>query len=573
MNYQYIPYIWPLIVSASVSLFLGIFSLIRRLNAKGAISFILSMLVVSVWSFANALEMSSILFSTKLFWANIQYFAYCFSPVTLLALCMEFTGYDQWIRNKKILWYAVIPTIIFILVWTDGFHGLVRYDMQMDFSGSFPVITKKYGPAFFVHALYSQGLNMFALVLLIKAVFFKNTVYRKQAISLLIGVSLIILPNILYILGLSPVRRFDITPLFFAPAGIIVSWGIFRYKLFDVIPVAWAQVIRTMDAGVMVLDLQDRILQVNPALEKIVGCTAQMALTNQIKKVCGNIPELVSACEDRNVSHVEFTKETDGTSNIYEALISPITDDKSILIGRLAVIYDITQKKLEQQLYLQQQWEQAVRTEKERHARDMHDNLGQVLGFINLQAQGIKQELLNKGIGSVSQKLDKLVSVAQDANNDIREYIRNARSEQGFEPDFIKALEQYISHFKEQTCVKVRLEIPTQFKWEDLSTDIRLNILNIIKEALNNIRKHAEATNITVSFLLMTGELRVLVEDDGKGFDKNQHKNPGKARYGISIMQERAKEIGAKIDIESKIGEGSRICIYLPLKEGKENAV
>ncbi|MDD2482443.1 MAG: histidine kinase N-terminal 7TM domain-containing protein, partial [Lutispora sp.] len=147
MRFQYIPYIWLLVVSSSVTLSLGIYALLRRKNAKGAASFILSMLVVTIWSFGNILEISAIDFSTKLFWANIEYFAYCYSPVTLLALCMEFTGYDKWVKNKKVWWLVVIPTIIIMLVWTDGVFGLIRYDMHMDYSGLFPVIAKKYGHA------------------------------------------------------------------------------------------------------------------------------------------------------------------------------------------------------------------------------------------------------------------------------------------------------------------------------------------------------------------------------------------------------------------------------------------
>ena len=148
MQMQYIPYIWPLVVSAFISLSLGIFVMLKRRNSKGALSFILSMFVVTIWSSGNALEMASADFSTKLFWANVQYIAYCYSPLTLFAMCMEFTGYDRLVRSRKIMWIAVIPTIILILVWTDGLHGLMRYDMHMDYSGSFPVIDKKYGPAF-----------------------------------------------------------------------------------------------------------------------------------------------------------------------------------------------------------------------------------------------------------------------------------------------------------------------------------------------------------------------------------------------------------------------------------------
>lgn len=148
MAYQYNPYIWPLIASSGTSMSLGVYALIRRRGTRGAGSFIVSMLIVSLWSAGNALEMSSIDINTKLFWANMQYIAYCYSPVALLVLCMQFTGYDRWMGGKKTLALLVIPTVILMLVWTDSFHGLIRYDIHMDYSGTFPVIVKKYGPGF-----------------------------------------------------------------------------------------------------------------------------------------------------------------------------------------------------------------------------------------------------------------------------------------------------------------------------------------------------------------------------------------------------------------------------------------
>lgn len=570
MQYQYIPYIWPLSVSAFITLSLGVYALLRRRNAKGSTSFILSMIVVTVWSSANALEMAGMDFSTKLFWANIQYFAYCYSPVTLLALCMEFTGYDRWVRNKKILWVAVLPTIILILVFTDRFHGLVRYGMHMDYSGAFPVISKKYGFAFFVHAVYSQFLNIFAWMLLIKVIFFKSTIYRKQASSLLLGLSLIIMPNILYILGLSPVKRFDITPLFFGPAGLIVAWGIFRFGLFDVIPLAWATVIKTMDAGVMVLDLQDRILDINPAFEKIIGYTASAVSTRQVMEVCCKIPELAGACMDKSAAPREFSINADGTLRIYEVLISPLTDDSGTLIGRLAVLYDITRKKQEQQEHLRQQWKQAVIEERERMARDMHDNLGQLLGFIALQTQGIRQELINTGIDTVSDKLEKLVNVTQSAHAEIREYIRNARNPAYMEKDFITALKNELAGFEELTGLSVILDIPDKLTGEELRPNARINMLNIVKEALNNIGKHAHAKNVSIVFSLAQEQLCVVVEDDGKGFDPIQNYSAIKTKFGLDIMRERVAEIGGQIEIKSTVGKGSRIALCVPVGEGGE---
>ena len=571
MQFQYIPYVWPLTASAAFSLSLGVYALLRRRNAKGAISFIVSMFVVTIWSAGNALEMSAVDFPTKLFWANMQYFAYCYSPVSLLALCMQFTGYDKWIKSRRVFWLAVLPTIIFALVWTDGLHGLIRYNMQMNYSGVFPVIDKDYGPAFFVHAAYSHSLNIIAWLLLIRAVFIRKTVYRNQAIALLLGVSLIVIPNILYVSGISPVKRFDITPVFFGPAGLIIAWGIFHFKMFDLVPLARDTVIENMDAGMMVLDLQDRVLDINPAFEKIVGLTASRASTRRVEDVCAKIPELVNACMDRSVNHMEFSINQEELPEVYEILLSPLADRNGILIGRLAVVYKITEKKQAQQVFLKQQWRLAVIEERERMARDMHDNLGQVLGFINLQAQGIRQELINEGVGIVSNKLDKLVAVTQSAHDEIREYIRNARSATTVEKGFITALEKDITNFEEQTGLKVKVEIPTEFTGDELEPNVRINILNIVKEALNNVRKHAEADNVGISFSLTQEQLCATIEDDGKGFEFDKYDKCTKNKYGLNIMQERASEIGAQIDIESAEGKGSRIAMRIPMKKGGNN--
>lgn len=260
-------------------------------------------------------------------------------------------------------------------------------------------------------------------------------------------------------------------------------------------------------------------MDINPAFEKIVGFTASMASTRPVEEVCGKIPELLNVCTDRSITHSEFSISVNGLSKVYEVLLSPLTDNKGVLIGRLVVTYDITERKQAQQEYMKQQWKLAVTEERERLARDMHDDLGQVLGFINLQTPGIRQELLNAGVEIVSDKLDKLVDATQSAHNEIREYIRNARSAESIEKDFVTALSKDILSFEEQTGIKVKLNIPLGFAGEELKPNIRINILNIVKEALNNISKHAEAGNVRVSFSLAQEQLCAAVKDDGKGFD------------------------------------------------------
>lgn len=564
MKYEFAANVLPLIASSFITLFLGTYAFIRRRNAKGVIGFILSMLVLTIWSVTNALEMCSADLTTKLFWANMQYFAYCYSPVTLFVLCTEFSGYDQYNERKKIAWLVVIPTIILLLVWTNTFHGLVRYDVHLDYTGTFPVIAKKYGPAFYVHTLYSYTLNFSAFVMLIRVVFFKQTVFRKQALSLLLSLSLIFVPNLAYVLGVIPSYRFDITPVFFGPAGLIAAWGIFRYKLFNAVPIAWAAVVRNMDSGVLVLDMQNRVLDINPAFEKIINCKASEINAKQAVEVFCDIPVLAGACVDKSVASIEFSINEGDMTRIYEASFSFIFGKNGETIGRIVIANDITEKIRQQQNLLEQQWKLAVADEQDRLARDLHDNLGQIMGFINMQAQGIRQELKNEGIETVSDKLEKLVNVTQSAHSELREYIRSIRNQASPGLDLLTAINMNIYHFKEQTGLSVELDVTGAAAHEDIKPEVRINILNIVKEALNNIAKHAKAESVRVVLEFSNKKIFVLIEDNGKGFDSMATCKVNESNFGLNIMSERAEKIGGELSINSKPGAGTRIILQIP---------
>lgn len=575
MHYQFIPYLWPLLISASATFLLGAYALINRRHSKCAASFFVSMLLVTVWSGGNALEMTGVDLPTKLFWANIQYFAYCYSPLALLALSMRFTGYDKWLRNEKFLWLLLLPTIIIILVWTDGFHGLMRYNMHLDTSGTFPVIAKNYGPAFYVHAFYEHIINISALVLLVLAVIHRKTVYRKQAVILLIGASFIIFPNLFYITGLTPIARFDLTPIFFGPAGVLMVWAIFRYKMFDLVPLARVTVMETMDAGVMVLDLQGRILDLNPASEKILGISAEQASGREAAEFCRDIPEFAKACAAKDAAQIEFSVGAAGGIRIFEAVFSPLNDrrgsKKETLIGRLAMIYEITEKKKEQQRYLEQQRRLAAAHEKERMARDLHDNLGQVLGFINLQAQGIRQELVTAGVDTVSDKLDRLVEVTQAAHDEIRAYIKDARSISPSGSDFLELLRNDILQFEQRSGISTELLTNLELAEIDLAPQVQLHLLSVAKEALNNVQKHSGANHVGLSLSLEKEKMLLSIEDDGKGFRVSDKINRAGKAFGLSIMKERAAEIGAALTVESAPGKGCRVALTLPVLQGGKN--
>lgn len=568
MTYSFTPYLWLLIISGLITLSLGFYTIIKCRCSIGATSFAIAMFVVTLWSIPNAFEMSANDFDVKFFWANIQYFAYSFSPVILLLLCLEFTGYERSINFRKYFWLFIIPTVTTILVWTDKYHGLMRNNIHLDYSGAFPVINKQYGTFFYIHALHSHVLNLTTMFVLLKAVFVRKTIYRKQVVAFLIGVTLIVVPNLIYISGLSPIRGYDITPVFFGPAGIIMSWSIFRYRMFDLVPLARATVIEDMDAGVMVLDLQNRILDINPAFADVIRLPVEQITSKHVVEICINIPELLNAILDRTISREEFTMIKMSKKVVYEVLFSILKDSKGHDIGRLVVIYDITDKKLREEEYNKEQWKRAVMEERNRMVRDLHDNLGQVLGFINLQAQAIQKELSDEGQNMYDEKLNRLIEVAQTAHKEIRDYIRDVRNSKLIEIDFIAALDGEILNYELQTAIKVSKSITTRFSEAVMAPNIRIHILNIIKEALNNVRKHAEAENVSVTCDTEGNDLLILISDDGVGFKSVHTKDVSKHSFGLNIMQERTFVMGGTLEIKSEPGEGSCIKLRVPIGRG-----
>lgn len=563
MSFQYVPVIWVEIAASMITLFLGIYAMLRRRDAKGASTFAFTMILASFWCIFNALVISGADVYTKSFWLSLLYIPCGFVPVLLLSLCMQFTGYDDWVDNKRVWWLLVLPVIFFLIKCTDYKYGLIMSGMHLDYSGPYAVLDRKLGTVFYIDLVYTYLITLSSLLLLVRTLFLKNTIFRRQSLSLLLTLIITwVLHIITFFVIIGP--DFDYTSVAFAPGGLIMAWGFFRFKLFDLVPVARATVFETMDVGVMVLDLQGRVIDINPAFRNILGLPLAKQTGRKIDEVC-LLPDLLAACLNQDCAEVEISSNHGDLSSDYQILLSPLDDNRGQLIGRLVIAYDITQKKQAQEYYLQQQWRMAIIEEQERIGRDLHDNLGQLLAFINLQAQGVRQEFINAGIEIASDNLDKLVDVTQAAHKEVREYIQNARNLALVEKDFISALIHELQAFNELAGINVITDIPPGFAGREFLPNMKMNTLNIIKEALNNVHKHAVASNVKIRISYDQEALYITIEDDGQGFDIIQYHSNSPGHFGLFIMQERANEIGAQIDIKSSPGRGTRIAFRVPV--------
>jgi PAS domain S-box-containing protein len=241
---------------------------------------------------------------------------------------------------------------------------------------------------------------------------------------------------------------------------------------------------------------------------------------------------------------------------------------------QVAAIRDLTQR---QQIEAQK-GRLAVLTERERIGRELHDDLGQVIGFVNVQSQAILAFLAQGNSERAQASLGKLVSVAQRAHEDVRQYINGFRSGDEPPPDFLAALESHLEQLERHYGLKTEVSWPDDLLDNPLTPDVGRQLLRIIQEALNNVRKHAGVSSARLLFAIHPTELEVTIADDGPGLAHPQtagqtagHENgngqagvaqPG--HYGLQIMRERAEMVGGALEVRSAPGQGTQVMVRVP---------
>lgn len=209
--------------------------------------------------------------------------------------------------------------------------------------------------------------------------------------------------------------------------------------------------------------------------------------------------------------------------------------------------------------------EMAITEERERIAREMHDSLAQVLGYVNTKAQAA-QELLRLGQPDrAAAQIGQLAEAARAAYADVREGILGLRTSLGPGRGLLESLRDYLDRWQELSGVAVDFQaIPDDSHLPPLPPAAEVQLLRIVQEALANVRKHARATQARVRLRGTNGWLQATVEDDGIGFDPSA---PGRGtfpRFGLATMRERAEAVGGTLEIDSAPGRGTRVTLRIP---------
>ena len=205
--------------------------------------------------------------------------------------------------------------------------------------------------------------------------------------------------------------------------------------------------------------------------------------------------------------------------------------------------------------------QRAIVEERERIARELHDGIAQVLGYVNTKAVAVRLMLQQGKIGAAEQHLLQLEEAARGVSVDVRDAILGLRVAGGVDADLPAALREYVARFNLLSDLPVQLELVANCEGV-LHPEVVLHLLRIVQEALSNIRKHAHAESVWVILDCQPEQILLEIRDDGCGFEVQ--KQMDSQQFGLATMQERAKSIQAVLTVVSAPGEGARILLQMP---------
>jgi signal transduction histidine kinase len=222
----------------------------------------------------------------------------------------------------------------------------------------------------------------------------------------------------------------------------------------------------------------------------------------------------------------------------------------------------VTRRRLWQKMeHLERQ--RALEKERSRIAKDIHDYLGASLTRIMLLSQSNSTELEDSR--QIAAHLEKIYLTARELTRAMDEIVWAVSPHHDTLDSLVTYLGKFAQDFLSVAKIRCRLDVPMQLPVWPLTAEMRHNLFLAFKEALNNVVKHASATEVHISLVLAESNFFLSVEDNGKSFDPASSGGTA-AGNGLTNMRKRMEAIGGKCQIDSVTGKGTTVKFIVRLK-------
>ncbi|MEM2130074.1 MAG: histidine kinase N-terminal 7TM domain-containing protein [Candidatus Bathyarchaeia archaeon] len=588
-----------ILVGISIISIITAFFTYRRNTPKDKAS-ALVILASVLWILSVGLEIASASYSLKVFSNKIQFICMIVVPTIWFIYALQYVDHKEWITRRNLAILSIMPVICILLIFTNELHNQVYDNISMNASNPYLPLDIRYGFLFWVFLWYTYTLLIFASLLSIQMLIRSRRLYRRQITALLITTAIPWISSAIFCFEIRSLP-FNLTPLSYAIVGVIlVLVNPTRLYLQDIMPIARDIVIDSMSDCVIVVDEQNRVLDLNSAACKIVN--------SKLDEVIGMKADLIFSflhiLKDEYQQLIDATKEVTINDKTFDTRVSSLRDWRGRLNCRVIVMRDITEKKMieeelrhyserledlveertrELKLY-SEELEQIVkeRTKELREAERLaaigelasmvgHDLRNPLMGIAGATFY-IKNTLGKSAEGKIKEMLETIeydIARSNKIINDLLDYSKELKLELK-----LTSIKQVINETMKAVELPKNIEVMNEiYDKSEIPIDsekMKRVFINIIK---NSIEAMPNGGKIIIKSYEKSDILKIEISDTGKGIPGEIMKNlwkplvTTKAKgmgFGLAICKRIVEAHKGTIFLESIVGKGTSVTIILP---------
>lgn len=582
---------------------------LRHTSGAVAVTMAWMMASISAWIVLYAIDIGAADRGLQYFGYRAKFMFVIIVPVFWFAFALHYTGRGSWLTRSRARLLIIPPILSMLMVGTNQWHHLMWASHFLADGGGFLVIQSVPGIWFWVHAVYSYSLILISCYLLFRQFTGAPGLYRRQLTAMFIAVAFPLVGNAIVTLDSSQIL--DPTPFAFLISGVALTWGLLRFQLLDLAPVARDAVIDGMTDGMIVLDNLGRVVDLNAAARQVIQKPSEEVIGKPVSEVIGLLsqqPELLERYRSLDGAQGEIEMGEAGAHRYLDVRVSPLNDRKGRLTGRVIVFRDITERKqAEQQIQAQNEAlvkaneELALARRQAEHAtqlksqflatmsHELRTPLNAVIGYTEIQLAGMagsltaEQEEYQARVLANAEHLLGLINDVLDLSK-----IEAGRMDLVEKPFNVAAWVRDIALQNQVLADEKGLvfEVELDLHLPECINGDAARLKQIVINLLSNAFKFTEVGKVHFQVCRNDRESwKIIISDTGIGIpahaqdtvfeefrqlDSSSRRQYSGTGLGLAIVRKLVLMMGGSIRLKSETGKGSTFFITLPLARQPE---
>lgn len=343
-NYRFAPYAWVLSAVSLLSLGIGLLICLKSGCRKGGVPgarYLAALeLCVFQWSFAYIFEAAATTVALKHLWSQIAYLGTAGTSLFFFYFTMVYSQQDRINSAPSRIAVSLVPVLTVLLAATNGLHRWVWTGITIDPASNIAVY--QHGFWFWIFVVYSYCLVLAGMAFLTNAVLRFHGFYSTQTLILLFGALLPFIANIVYVFDLDPIPGLDWTPVFFMFSGLVLALGMTRFRFLDLVPVARDKLMDNLQDGVLVIDVQGRVVDLNRRLEQLLDTGEAPVIGRPARQVLSRWVELRDLLVEGASLPAAAVIIDEDRQSAYEACVFPLAGPRGTPAGRMLTVRDVS---------------------------------------------------------------------------------------------------------------------------------------------------------------------------------------------------------------------------------------